>query len=261
MSLKKLMFTLLPTMMLFSFSLARESNVEVFTVGDFPSLELSNVSGDIEIKRGPEKEIRVEFTKGNEDIKVEIEQSGDKIEIETIYPKKIGFHNKSRGVSYTIHFPEQGDLEIASVSGDMTVRGVEGEIELKTVSGDLSASSLAGEVEVKSVSGNLVLDQINAKELEAATISGNLVYSGDLNGSEYEFSSTSGNVTIRHSQQSSYRVSGRTISGSIRNGVGDEIRVIKEKWGPLKSLEGDYNGGKAEVEINTVSGKITLSID
>ena len=261
MSLRKLLFILLPVVATLSQGLAKETRVETFKVGDSPSLELNNVSGDIEIEHGPDNEIRVEFTRSSDDIRVEIKQSSDTVEIRTIYPKKIGFRAKSGGVSYIVSFPKRGNLEVASVSGEMVVRGIDGEIELKTVSGSLSTSDLAGDLEVKSISGNVVLNRVHAKELEAMTISGNLSYNGNLSGNDYEFSSTSGNITISHSNEASYQISGRTISGSITNRVGDEISVIKEKWGPLKSLEGRYGGGDAEVEVNTVSGNITLSID
>lgn len=63
----------------------------------------------------------------------------------------------------TGNVPAESRLEVASVSGDVTVSGVKGKFGLKSVSGDVSVTDFRGEVEITSVSGDVRLLRVSGR--------------------------------------------------------------------------------------------------
>ena len=235
-------------------------SVREFEVGGSPHLILENISGDIEVTTGASDRIIVKFTKEDDRIEVEMNQSGDRVEVKTIYPQG-NFRGKG-GVDFQIQFPAEGRLEVQSVSGTIKVKGVNGELGLKSVSGDVEVDNAEGRLDLSSVSGDVVMTQLGVADVDANSISGDVEYSkGHLDGGDYSFSSTSGNVSISHSRDASYRINGRSISGSISNRVGGDIDIHEERYSSIKSVSGNYNGGEVGLQVNTVSGNLTLSFD
>ena len=252
--MKKIVFLSLISIFAWT-SLFAEVIEKEFSVGDDPYLKLSNVAGDITITRGDSDRIVVKAEKQNEDIKVEMTQSGDRVTVEVDYPKN---GRNMKGVTFEVQFPASGKLNITSVSGSIRVSEIRGDMKLNSVSGNVEVGDFDGDLEANSVSGNVTLTNIDNSNVEAASISGRVRFSGTLSEGDYSFNSTSGSVTVTHDDNASYEVSGQTISGGINNDAGGEITVEKAKYGPMKSLSGTYNGSSASLELNTISGSITL---
>ena len=235
-------------------------DVQEFSVGDSPTLDLINISGNIAIKAGTAGAITVEYDREDDRVEVIIEATGDTVTVRTEYPKEV--RNFRGGVNFEITVPASGKLKVESVSGSITVNGVEGELMLQSVSGDVSVSQSAGDLTLSSTSGDVALDAIGGARIDASVISGSVTYkNGDLAGGPYKFSSVSGNVRVSHGPNASYKISGNTVSGSIKNNVGDELTVKKPKYGPSQSLSGDFNGGEASVSINSVSGSVAITLE
>ena len=255
---KKISFLAIAMVVLAAFAFARDARV--FEVGGSPELDLRNVAGDITIRVGSSDQIVIKASKDDERVEVIMEQTGDLVTVETKYPE--GIRNFKGGVDFDIEFPSEGRLTIESVSGSIDVVGVNGRLNLSTVSGEVSVARLEGDLELKSVSGRVTMNEIGSASAEASSTSGSIVYkNGDLAGGDYRFNSTSGSVKITHGEAASYRISGRTISGGITNDVGDEVEVIKQKYGPTQSVKGEFNGGETKVTVNTVSGSIVLTLN
>lgn len=233
------------------------TQVREFDVGGNPELELTNISGDIKVVQGAGDRINVTFEKRDDRIEVEFEQVGDSVRVRTIYPDNV--RNTRGGVYFTVEFPAEGQLLLTSVSGAIDVNGIFGTHRLKSVSGHVRVANLEGELDLNSVSGNVEMTRLGIAEVEATSISGDVVYrEGDLLGGDYNFSSTSGSIRLNHGPAASYDISGRTLSGNIRNKIGNELEVIKAKYGPNTRLEGSVNGGTVRVRANSISGGITI---
>lgn len=226
-----------------------------FKVQNHPSLSLGNISGAVHIAKGGNGQIVVKWVKTDDRIEVTAEQKGNEVEVKVDYPKNI--RNFKGGVDFTITCPDEADLDISSVSGNITVDGVAGKLELQTVSGDVTLTDSAGELEVQCVSGNIVLAEIGEAELAAQVVSGTIKYQGNLEGGDYAFNSTSGSITLEVAPNASFEISGQAMSGSITSKFSG-ISVAKEQYTGFKSLEGSVNGGKTKVEVATVSGGITI---
>lgn len=229
---------------------------KTFQVSGEPRLTLSNVSGDITIEAGDNQEIVIQVTRDDEAIEVNMEQTNGRVEVKTHFPKRQ--RTFDGGVHFHVFFPSQGRLDVESVSGNVEVMGIAGDLELSSVSGHVVLNRSSGDLELSSVSGDVEAYDIGPADMDASSISGNVIYEGNFEDGDYEFSSTSGNVKIRHGASAAYHIRGQTVSGSIRNNVGDEIRIKKDKWGPMKSMEGSVNGNGVSVEVDTVSGSISI---
>ena len=231
-----------------------------FSVGDSPTLTLRNIAGDIEVRPGASNRIVVHVDRDDDDIEVDMFQNRDRITIKVRYPRRNNYRNKG-DVDFRIEFPAKGNnLELHSISGSIEVKGIQADMKLKTVSGEVQVLDSQGDMKLNAVSGDIEMTDIGTSSIDASTISGDVEYRrGKLEGGDYSFSSTSGNVDIYHDAAASYQISGRTISGSIENDVSDSITVKKAKYSGVQSVYGTYNKGKGVwIEANTVSGDINL---
>ncbi|PIE89439.1 MAG: hypothetical protein CR997_11395 [Acidobacteria bacterium] len=254
----KLFFTFLCTAWM-SLFLSAETIEREFQIKGHPSLILSNISGDITIEQGKTHTIAIEADNPNPEVEILFEQKGDRVTVETKYPKNNTGIRK--GVEFRVQVPNYCDLKINSVSGDVKLSHVEGRIYLNTVSGDLDMEETGGHLKLNSVSGDIMIKGLDNCDLEANSVSGDLVLTkARLESGVYEFNTTSGDIEIWHGQGASYRISGQAISGSMSNETNGDIVIKKAKYGGKRSIDGSYGSGKAEVDINTISGDLTVGV-
>jgi DUF4097 and DUF4098 domain-containing protein YvlB len=197
-------------------------------------------------------------------------------------------------VSYRVKVPKGTDVEIQSVSGNVTLAGVEGVANAQSVSGDVrvtdvselvQAKSVSGGVEVRrarsgrhaeieSVSGNLFVEDIEAGELTVSSVSGDVwidrgssrraslkSVSGDLeytgaitSGGRYEFQSHSGDVVVTLGEEVGFELEASTFSGEIESDFTLKTTSRVQK-GRLSAVVGD---GSAVIEASTFSGDVEI---
>jgi len=230
-----------------------------FDVGEKPQLILKNMSGEINIKSGKSGQVTITVLRVADPKDVEITQNGDRIRVKT----RSGAGNKRsyRGASFEIEFPEKGELEISTLSGDVTVKGVSGYLRLRSVSGDIEVKRLSGRLALHSVSGDVSMTETGACEVDAVSMSGDISYSrGSLVGGDYSFSSTSGNVLVAYEQEASFSLSGRTISGTITDRSG-AFKITRAEYSNITSVKGSVGSGDVRVQANSVSGNIRIRLE
>lgn len=229
---------------------------ETFNVGGDAALELSNVAGDVEVRAGASGSIEINYTIKDDRIEVLMSQDGDTVNVEVKYPENV--RNVKGGVNFEIRFPAQGNLNLRTVSGNISAEGISGSIELETVSGDVSVTDCSQRMELKTVSGDVIMDGLGASNVDAATMSGDVIYkNGDLLDGPYEFATTSGKIKVSHGSNASYRVAGNTVSGSVNTNIGS-LTVKKAKYGPNTSVRGDFGSGDVSLDLSVVSGGISI---
>jgi DUF4097 and DUF4098 domain-containing protein YvlB len=199
------------------------------------SVFVSNISGEIIITGWNRDEVEVTGTLGKNVERLDFTREGDLTVIEVIYPKD---GRNSEGSNITVHVPEGSQLEVKSVSADVAVSGVTGRQRLRSVSGDVTTEVFAADVEADSVSGNVIVggrDEMSHASL--TTVSGRIetrAVSGEL-----EASTVSGRIDAR----------GRMLG-----------------WARLKTTSGriTLDGGLADggrFDIGTTSGDVELTLD
>ncbi len=229
-------------------------------LGPNGSVSVSNIAGDIVVKAGSGDSVSIEAVKrarGDRSqlgrVEIEVSDRAGRVDISTNH---LGRHDNV-SVSYTITLPASASVEAHSVSGNVSVTGVQGAVRGETVSGnvtmastprleaaksvsgnveltgaaadgDLSASSVSGSVranglkarglQVGSISGDIVVTDVTCERLAAKSVSGEIEFSGALaRGGRYDVTSHSGDVRLTLAGNTGFELSATTFSGSIRS--------------------------------------------
>jgi putative adhesin len=279
-------------------------------LGPTGSFDLKNLSGEIIVTAGNGREVVMEITKrsrarteaeaklGLEQVKVEVDHRGDRATVETRYPDQQGRERTPYSVSvyYNITAPAGTRMNLTSISGDVTVKGMRGDLAVDVVSGDIQISNATRLTNIKSISGETTLTDIeSATDLNIGAVSGDLtllrvkvrrlsvnVISGDVSGTDIsaesvELMSMSGSVEYAGPIAAKGRYQLQAHSGDVRfvigGNVGFDLRAetysgrirsdasieIKGATSSARSLRGTVGDGSAVVVATTFSGNVFLS--
>jgi len=289
--MKKAMFWMLVAMAAAGIAQADRAVNETRPLAADGRVEVSNISGEITVIgwTGDGVEITGTLEDGVEEL--DIASSGSRVRIEVEIERRT--HNN--GSAYlTIKIPETANLDVETVSADISVDGVRGEVDLESVSGqievsgepssleaasvsgDVVATVTAGNAELESVSGDIIVRHATGR-LETAVVSGNIEIEEGLLES-FHAETVSGSIFCAANPTDRGRfsletMSGRielvvvpninadfyieTYSGSIDNKFGPEPKRT-DRYGPGKELRFTNGSGGAMVSIESFSGSVKL---
>lgn len=154
-------------------------------------------------------------------------------------------------VDFTIEMPRSLMAEVASASGDITIRGLHNGAKLNTASGEIAVSNCRGELIMSSASGNVDINSCNESDVKINTASGDIQVS-EAEG-EVAFQTVSGDVDISLSGS----VQGQTVSGDV------QISSAKTSELKLRTTSGDISFAGlldqgSDAGIATVSGDVAV---
>lgn len=158
----------------------------------------------------------------------------------------------------TAAYSEQ--LDVRTISGNAVVNGTGGKarVEAESVSGDVTVRGVDGEVQAQSVSGNVKLDLGTATRLKLETVSGNVKASLTLaSDARLDAESVSGDVDIRFGKPVNGEFELETFSGDIDSCFGPKPER-KSQYAPGTELRFTQGSGGARVSIDTLSGTISI---
>lgn len=186
---------------------------------------------------------------------------------------------------------DQGDLDITSESGDVTVVGTKGSCRVSARSGDVKVNDVSKSVEIKVQSGDVALYDAKADSIEIESKSGDVTLgnvsgpinartaSGEIRLKAVEASSlnidcVSGNIEAELVGACSGTMSCRTVSGNISVSVpsGADCRVtLSTLRGESKSyvalvddakadqrITGQLGDGSGRLDVSSVTGDVSL---
>lgn len=208
-------------------------NVQEHTHRSFPasaihSVSVENVSGPVNVIASSGAQVVVDAVKHGSDkdalarTHVDIEQNGSDLQIHTDYDKGgswFGGHNGA-SVTYTIHMPAQMDVNIANVSGAISIQGIAGDVRANEVSGDIRA----------------VLGRVAASR-------------------SVKVSAVSGAIDVQIAKNSAAQVQAKTVSGAIHSFFPANIH----KGYVGESLSGQIGSGGGSMKFSTISGGISIT--
>jgi hypothetical protein len=245
-------------------------------------IDIENVKGRIEVRAWDRNEVRITGTLGEGVEKLVIDGDRQDLEVRVEYPRRMGGWRSDRTGPTTLilQVPLRADLDIESVSGNVTVAAAPGKADVSSVSGDLdltlntaSAKSesvsgdigltgrLNGEVHAETVSGDIHIDSRGerVRRLSTGTVSGDAqVRVGLADGGEIRSETVSGDIHLRLPKALSARVRGESFSGDL-DAPGVDVR--KEEFGPGKSFEARYGSGNGQIRIESFSGDAMLTLE
>jgi DUF4097 and DUF4098 domain-containing protein YvlB len=244
---------------------ATEPFSRMVPLGPGGTVDLQNIAGDIVVTGGGGSDVRIEAIRRArhpmdaearrllEEVRIEVLERGGSVEIRTQHPR---LRNAAASVDYTVAIPDEANVILRTVSGNVRVTNVSGELRAESLSGNVTASSVRRVRALKSVSGNLEIADGEADELTATTLSGDVTVrnlrgraldintvsghlrltgveldrvrlesaSGDLDytgrlarGGRYEFQSLSGSIRLTPEGNAGFDVQANTFSGDFRS--------------------------------------------
>ncbi|MBQ4858801.1 DUF4097 family beta strand repeat-containing protein [Pseudoalteromonas sp. MMG007] len=153
-----------------------------------------------------------------------------------------------------------GNIQFETVNGEINDSQSSGELRFSAVNGDIKSSSTASDIRLENVNGDIDFTLSSIKNLRINTVNGEAeVHIKELlKGGDVRFESVSGDGEFYFPQSVSAKFEIKAhANGKIINKVTRD-KVSKAKYGPSSDLEFSANGGNANVEMDTISGRIAL---
>src|SRR5581483_3445243 len=256
-------------------------------------VEISNISGTVDVTGWDQARVDVSGDIPSGVDNVEVKSEHGHISITVKFPS---FSFGSKGVDLRIRVPRASEVDVTTVSADINSSGITGQQRLKAVSGSIRADIAQSDMEVKTVSGDVSLrGEGKPMSLHVGTISGSIrlehaagdveasTTSGEINMALDNFRSVrmrtvSGDVTFRGKLTRDGDLDAQTVNGDLKvrtgseNGfeydvttfsgdIGNCFNAQSEKTsrhGPGERLSGSLGNGSGHVRLKTMSGDVEL---
>jgi len=252
-----------------------------FEVGARPRLSVHNVAGRVVVRAGQPGTIDVHAVKHGrreamDNTRVEMGQHEDCLSVatKTVDTTFAGGPHSLCAVDYTITVPAGCEVQVHAVSAAVEVRdtqapasletvsgaidifGVTGDCWVKTVSGSAGIGEIAGTLQGHSVSGALEINRAALQSFDLQTVSGDISAATPLvPGQRYRAHTVSGDLRLLVPGDTKATISLKTVSGSLRSSLPAQIyHADRRHW------KGTINGGGAQVEMDSVSGDLTIDL-
>ena len=133
--------------------------------------------------------------------------------------------------------------------------GAEGRIQLSSIESGVDVEDVVGEITVEAVNGSVSLDRIRSRLLEAASVNGNVEFSGWIDdGGRYKLATHSGNVDVTLPEHADATVSVSTFNGGFESEF--PVRVSDPK--PGKNFSFTLGDGKALLQLECFEGQVRV---
>ena len=247
-------FILVSAGLLLAVSVNAEEINEMLDAAANGTVEIYNTSGSVMIEGWSRDAVEVTGTLGEEVDEFIFERKGDTVvvKVKPIHDKSSGGRSTSSFI--TVRAPQKSSIDVATISAEIDIEGVEGEQELQSVSGGISTTAFGADVEAETVSGSIDIAGSNIDtETELSTVSGG-ISARDMAGT-IDLQSVNGRLTLgggSFSDVAMETVDGRIDFESNLRGGGDlDIETVNGK------VVVDFVGSlSADIEVNTFTGGI-----
>ena len=299
--MKKIILLMVLIVLLVIAGFSGETLQKTFNVTKGKRLDLNLKEGGAVSITGWEKEqvaVTVHFKDtGPDQWDIRFNETREGIEVESIYKSKWKHHRSSP--SFEIQVPNQFDLEIKTMGGDIGIAHVEGEITGKTMGGDLEFHHLKGTIEFKTMGGAITLkdSDIDGKiktmggrvllenvtgDVKGTSMGGNVIYrnvktrSGESTGKVVKISTMGGGINVSdaaegadvhtmggsiHIKSARKFVKAKTMGGDIRiDAVDGKVKATTMGGNINVTMTGDPEKGDRAVKLESMGGDITLTV-
>jgi DUF4097 and DUF4098 domain-containing protein YvlB len=257
-------------------------------------VEISNIAGSVAVVGWSGEEVAVSGRLGDGVKELEVVSSAGRLVIEV----DLEHHSRGAGeAELTVRIPAAADLEVETVSADISVEGLSGEVGLESVSGrievsgaprsleaasvsgDVVATSTTGRAELESVSGDVIVRNATGR-LGANVVSGDIQVDGGLldgftaesvSGAivcaarpgargRFDLETMSGTIELVVGADIDAEFQIESYSGSIRSDLGPPPRRTDE-YGPGTELRFTAGNGGARIVAESFSGSVRIRVD
>lgn len=154
-------------------------------------------------------------------------------------------------------------VEALTYEGDVSVSDSSGPINLENASGNILAfnvkpAEVGDTFKVKTSSGKLFLQQVEHRQMEAGSISGSILFAGNLlSGGQYRFSTSNGQIGVTIPAASSFTVVASYGYGHFFSEVPLKVST-QNNVGGVKVITAAAGTGDATLNITTNTGSIKI---
>ena len=168
-------------------------------------------------------------------LEVSVQDLGSKILVKTIQPEKT--YGRSYHVNYTITLPEDLQVVVISVNGNVTLDSIDNDITVINVNGTITLDEIYGNVFVTltngGIDGEITLPQDGV--IQISLVNGNIVLNIPIETSaEFAAGITNGNIVVSN-------------------------LTLKDQVVTTSSLSGTLGDGRGTISLITVNGNINVS--
>jgi len=148
-----------------------------------------------------------------------------------------------------------GTMSLTTINGTIHVQGARGRLELRSTSDDVDVRDSQGDILVEAVSGDIRMRGMDARRVDAQTVSGNVSYEGSVrNDGAYTLVTHSGDVTFAVPEGANASIRAAVGSGDIRA----SFQVPAAERVSRRRMVYRLGSGGATVELETFSGDVRL---
>ncbi len=220
---------------------------------EIKNLKVFEIDGSVTVEAGPTNEVvLVAKARGDLDVKPGQENQGlfeTRLDGDTL---RIGRHEDRRRRSFNLRFFfDHEDVEIhyalkvpPSVS-----------LDVKTVNGRITTKGVEGETDASTVNGTIDIETAGLNELSATTVNGRVraKFVRGFNGAR--FKTVNGSVKATLPQDASFNVSLSQVNGDFEASFPLSIHSHPGS----RRVSGEVNGGQHALKITTVNGDVELA--
>lgn len=215
-------------------------------------LKLENINGNITVSRSSDstslkikayKEIKVKKKYLNtpfDEIIIDVDSNSQDIIIKTVISNKgsDGFFNigRSQNVDYNIYVPENLDIEIENVNGEIIAGEINNDLSIENVNGNAEINNFQGKLNCEITNGSL---------------------SGEIDSTRgVNINIINGSISLKLNNFLSANLNVQTVNGKIT----DEELTLKDVVRDKKHLRAKIGNADTdtEIKIETINGKIKL---
>ena len=245
-----------------------ERDEKHFAVSGTPDVALTTFDGSIEIRPWDKPDVQVVIEKRGRDhddvaaIEVKVEQSGNRIEISIVEPKRehsgFNLHFNNRSASLIVSVPASADVTAKSGDGSIDIEGVTGHAQLRSGDGSIRGRMLGGDVDANTGDGSIKLDgKLTAVRVHTGDGSVTIrADSGSSAGVDWDIVTGDGSVTIEVPDGFGAELDAHTGDGGIRM----RDLTLSNVTGNIgkNTLRGRLGDGGRAVRVRTGDGSITV---
>ena len=252
------------------------------------TFHLQNIMGDVQVTGTSGREVSVTAVKrpgrygDPEDVVIETVEMGNGVAVCVRYPgnyRREGRSTESREkspcstsgngwnsredrndtqIDFTVRVPAGLVLKLGTVSGDLIAANLDGQLELHSVSGDVRLEGGRGDVvALETVSGDVEMLDIRSREASGNTVSGRVTFRGPiLDNGVYDFSTTSGDISLNLPSSPNATLSAATFSGRFSSDL-----ATSQSEGRRRKYRhsATWGSGSARLDVESLSGDIRIT--
>jgi DUF4097 and DUF4098 domain-containing protein YvlB len=211
------------------------------------TFDLQNYAGDVTITGGGGRDASIEAIKKVRSItnaraqallpmiRIDVAERGGNVEVHTMHPRG----PSQVTVDYIVRLPENTNVIVRSTTGNLHIQNMSGdELNANTLSGNVVARDLRSRViELHSVQGNMQLQDIAVQRAILQTMAGNLEFAGRLlKTGRYQLQTHGGDIRVTPSGNPGFDLEAMTYRGDLRSDY--SLRVIRPPAGVPAVLRG-----------------------